>query len=159
MKWVGARKLAAIAKRRFALLALVSAMATSCGQGLDRITLATRLAATSVDLTHAQSYQLWVLSQVGRDKSAVQCEQLLARTLLPGDANVVKLRPPIAGSFKSTIKVDNIPTGQQDRVFFIEIYDQSNLLGTVLGWGCAQSVSIVGNHNVSVELVTTDGQP
>ena len=142
----------------FTSVALLLFGLAACGDQ-PRVTLATRL-EQGIELTQAQSYQLWILDLVGRDNVPIQCERLLSRVLAPGDPNVVKLLAPIEGNFASdTITIDAIPVGNQNRIFFLELFEQPGQLGTRIGAGCAQSVSIVGGKKVEVELVIVDPAP
>jgi hypothetical protein len=128
----------------------------ACGPAPLQVTMATRL-EQGLELSQAQSYQLWVLDLVGRDNAPIQCDRLLSRELAPGDPNVVKLLAPIEGNFSAdTITVGDVPVGNQNRIFFLELFEQPGQLGTRIGSGCAQSVSILGGRKVEVDLAIVD---
>ena len=126
-----------------------------CGCGPapeETLHIAAQTFAASVAASQVKSYELWVLAQVGRDSNPIQCADLLSRTITPASDNVLKVLSPIDGNFSTAILVKNIPNGVQDRVFYIDLYDQPGQLGQRIGAGCTASVTISGGKTAKIEI-------
>ena len=115
------------------------------------VVIPTQLQSAVLDPATVQSYELWVLGQVGRDGQPLRCDQLLSRELTPASDNA-HIITRVAGAFTESVHLVDLPIGQQNRIFYVDLYDQPDGLGTRVGAGCAQSVSIDGGKTIQVEL-------
>ncbi len=139
---------------------LISLLLCACGPAREAIVIPIALSQGQVDASRARSFQLWILSQVGRNEEPIPCEQLVARSLVPSDENIVKLHDPIDGDIPSgEIVIEDIPSGVENRIFYIDVYDAPNQLGERIGAGCKPSVSIIGGQEIAVELVVGTPPP
>jgi hypothetical protein len=139
--------------RRLAIFAL---LLLACGREVNEIRVPVRsFSQVAFDPSQAKSFELWILNQVGRDDNPIQCEELLTRKISPADANVIRLKDPIAGAFgEAGIDVSDIAVGEQNRIFYVDFFDQERQLGNRIGAGCAGSVTIVGGKKnvVAIEI-------
>ncbi len=125
---------------------------TGCAGGADVVVVPVRLERSVVDANLVQSYELWILHQVGRDDTPVRCEELLDRTLTPASPNIIVIKR-IAGAFDdAAVPITGLPAGEQNRIFYVDMFDAPDQVGTRVGAGCAPSVSIVGGKSVTVEI-------
>lgn len=127
---------------------------TGCGAATPAtVTIPAQVVQGIIDASQVKSFELWVLDQVGRDGSPIQCQTLLDRTLAPGAGNVIALKSPVQGDFSGQrVVLKNIPAGKQNRVFYVDLFNSSGALGTRIGAGCVPSVTIVGGKQITVDI-------
>jgi hypothetical protein len=143
-------------------LLVLLALLNGCG-GNDLVTIPVQLQQGVVSDPNAiKSYELWVLDLVGRDNQPVDCRLLLDGTKHPASPEIIvikRIEGTLDGGDEVTLK--SLPVGSQNRIFYVDMYDQPGQLGVVLAKGCAPSVSIVGGQKVQVEIIIdaphTDG--
>ena len=128
----------------------------ACG-GQDVITIPVQLAQGVVaDRAAIKSYELWVLDLVGRDNQPIDCRLLLDGTKHPASPEIIVIKR-VDGTLDAGTEVamTGLPVGSQNRIFYVNMYDQADQLGVVVAKGCAPSVSIVGGKKVQVEIIST----
>jgi len=136
-------------KRTFLFLCLAA-----CG-GTDVVVIPTQMAQGVVDVTKLQSFELWVLDQLGRDNNPISCEALLSRQLSPLSANVVPLqREPVSGVFSdgSIVAVKGLRKGDRNTIFYVDVYDQPDGLGSRIAAGCVPAQTIKGGQTLRFAL-------
>ncbi|MCC6810082.1 MAG: hypothetical protein IT381_21815 [Deltaproteobacteria bacterium] len=131
---------------------LVGALLCACGatEVHEVIVPVHRLA--QVDASQLVGFELWILDQVGRDDAPIDCARLLSRALSPLDDNVVRLRDPIVGAIGGEVKIGDILAGAQNRIFYVDVFANDELLGARVAAGCTQSVTIVGGKDTRVAI-------
>lgn len=145
--------------RRCCFIGIVGWLA-ACGAPASQIvTVPAQLEQGIVDPGQVKSFQLWILNQVGRDSVPIQCDQLLSRALTPADKNIIPVKQPLEGDFaEGFVEIKDIPHGggRQNRLFYVDLFDQPALIGNRIGAGCAQSITIEGGKTaqVVIEIVT-----
>jgi hypothetical protein len=139
--------------KKFFVCALFSVW-SSCG-GANVITVPARFEGELVDPTRLISYELWVLDQLGRDNNPISCDALLSRQTSPLSPNVIPLkRDPFQGNFSegASIRINDIPRGEGRAVFYIEVFDQPDQVGTRVAAGCLSGQTIVGGKTTKFEI-------
>ncbi len=130
---------------------LVIFLLANCG-GADTVTIPAEFFSPSVDVSQVKSFELWVFDQVGKDNTPIDCSQLEARTLFPSSPNVQVLRGPVDSDAAASLDLANLPTGNRNRVFFAEFYDQPGQLGSLIGLGCTGGQTITGGKTVTIHI-------
>ncbi len=131
-------------------------LCVSCGAAPSQVVIPVSPARGALSLTDAKSYELWVLSQIGRDGSPITCDGLLDRSLAPGGSEAVRLVAPIDRNFDSQpVHIGGIAPGVQNRVFYVDLYSAANQGGDIIGSGCAPSVTINAGSDAHVQLLVS----
>jgi hypothetical protein len=137
-------------------LRLLTLLVSACGD--DAHVVPVQVQVPLVDLDLVKSLDLWVFDQVGRDGEPIRCDDLLTRQITAASQNVIVIAR-VKGSFQASLRVDSLPVGQQNRIFYVDMFDGDDGLGERIGSGCAQSQSIVGGKRTRVEIVVTTPPP
>lgn len=139
--------------RRVTLITFIACSTAGCGADRHEIHVPVQRFAQSFDASQVRSFELWILNQVGRNETPIQCEELLTRKISPADPNVIRLKDPIGGSAGgAAIDVSDIAAGDKNRIFYVDLFDQEDRLGNRIGAGCAGSVTIVGGKKNTVSI-------
>jgi hypothetical protein len=134
------------------IVLLMCAALAACGSDRTVVAVPVTLSSAVVDPGAVKSFELWVLEQVGRDGTPILCDDLLARTIVPAAPNAIVIMH-VAGSLDgAAVALKKLPVGQQNRIFYVDMYSDADELGERVGAGCSPSVSIVGGKNVTVEI-------
>ncbi len=142
------------APARFASVLLLMSL-VGCG-GPPALTITVPAQVSALTTAEISNYELWIFDEVGRDSTPVDCTALLDRSIGPADPNLVRLKNPISGSFGSGIvDVKDIDQGANNRVFYIDLYNNQNGLLVRIGAGCKAGVSIKGGSTVTVDIDVT----
>ncbi|MCC6810173.1 MAG: hypothetical protein IT381_22270 [Deltaproteobacteria bacterium] len=132
--------------------AVVLLLFAACGGDHITVTVPARLEQAAIDPGTVQSYELWVLEQVGLDSTPILCDDLMSRAIVPASPNTIVLAR-VAGSFDgSEVALTELRAGQQNRIFYVDMFDQPDQLGTRVGAGCTPSVTIIGGKRVTIEI-------
>lgn len=114
----------------------------------------TRL-SQAVSMASVQSYELWVLDQLGQDNTPIDCAQLASRDLVPGLSNVQILKGPLLNDGIDELDINDIAIGDRNRIFYADLYDEPGGRGDRVAVACAGGQTISGGKTVTIHLTVT----